>query len=87
MDKDEYQMTQRMLFQVVKMSRGLKMREFLAAISHSETVAPMIDPTLYMKARDNLANIQAIAQAMSDFQRCTEVPFEKLEEACHGLEM
>lgn len=66
MNKEEYEATQ---FQLINMLRTLNLLDldgFLDCISKTETLAPIIDPTLYQKSNQSLDDIRFVAE---EFQR------------------
>ena len=45
----------------------LDLEGFISRINHAEAVAPLFDPTAYMKAANNLSAIKRLAQALVPF--------------------
>jgi hypothetical protein len=73
MTDEDYIQTQSTILMVARMIQTLPLEEFLKRINRSESIAPLIDPTLYMKASDNLGSIRKIAQSLTKSKgECTE---------------
>lgn len=68
MTDEEYQFTQNHLMTLAHLSRAVDITGFLERISLAETVGPILDPTLYLKASSNLHNLKRLAQALRPFQ-------------------
>jgi hypothetical protein len=62
MDGKKYIETQMRLIEMAKIANSLDLEAFLKCISNAEAVAPMVDPTLYLKAMDNLKAIKNLAE-------------------------
>jgi hypothetical protein len=58
----QYIETQMRLLEMAKIADSLDLDAFLQCISNAEAVGPMIDPTMYMKAMDNLSAIKKLAK-------------------------
>ena len=52
--------------------RELPLTAFLVRINTCETIAPLVDPTLYMKAGNKLAQIKELAAALQPFQKAAD---------------
>lgn len=79
MDVLEYVKVQKQLIRIGKEIRDMNLSEFINGVSRAEAVGPIIDPTMYMRAMDNLSNIRDLASAAQDFKSNTaHVDFEKL---------
>lgn len=63
MNGKDYMQTQITMIQLGKKIQTLDIESFLKCIANAETAAPMLDPTLYMKACDNLRAVKKLAQA------------------------
>lgn len=81
MKKDEYQITQTLLLSHAKLiaSSHLDLDEFIEAINRAESVGPVLDPTLYIKGKDNLEQIKIIAKAARRFKKEIQPALEKLQ--------
>lgn len=64
----EYIETQMRILEMAKIAGSLDIDTFLLCISNAETVAPMIDPTLFMKAQKNLTAIKKLALIAKDMK-------------------
>jgi hypothetical protein len=60
---EEYQCTQNHLQLIASIAATLDLGAFLSRIDYANTVGPIVDPTLYRDAMDNLGKLQAIARA------------------------
>jgi hypothetical protein len=67
-DAETYKTTQAQMQMMGEMVIGMPLEEFIAQIDHTHSVAPCLDPTLYMKAGDRLDMIREIAVALKGFQ-------------------
>ena len=63
MDGKEYITTQMRIIELGKIADSLDLDAFLKCIANAETIAPMVDPTLFMKAQENMRAIKRLAQA------------------------
>lgn len=68
MTPKEYLSTQVAIMELGKKASTLKLDEFCELILRAETVAPMVDPTMYRKAQDNLQAIKKMAGAVMILQ-------------------
>jgi hypothetical protein len=67
------------------MASTLDLERFLAQINQAESLAPMLDPTLYMKARDNLHAFKKLAMSLLPVKTAFEDAFKAiLETAAKG---
>lgn len=64
MNGRDYMKTQMQMVKLGKMIQPLRIGEFLRAIANAETVAPVVDPTLFRKAQGNLTALKELAQAL-----------------------
>lgn len=74
--KDEYIKTQLAILNTAKTIAGLDLPGFLAQINRAEAVSPMIDPTMYRKAQDNLQAIKKLAQALLPVKKAYQELFD-----------
>jgi len=88
LSKEEYENTQEVLMSQAGMMAMLDLEAFLSTINHAETVAPIVDPTLYQKVlygrgADNLEAIKEIAAAALKVKAAVERAKERyLEREC-----
>lgn len=68
MKDEEYILTQQQLLCLVGIVKDMPLYEFLKKINICETIAPLLNPTLYMQGGDKLASIKRIAVSARDFQ-------------------
>jgi hypothetical protein len=68
MSKDEYQQTQQALITLALLIEGLDLLGFLRAIDRAESIGPILDPSLYGRAGDKLADLRKLAAAARAFQ-------------------
>ena len=69
MTREEYQETQEFIMNLARHVQLIDLTEFLNSISLSHAMGPMVDPTLYRDAHDNLSKIERIARAAAEFRR------------------
>ena len=85
MDGKTYITTQMRIIEAGKIVNSLDLEAFLKCISNAEAVGPMIDPTMYMKAMDNLRAIRKLAEAALKMRTAYEETFAAvLETAVRG---
>ena len=63
MEPAKYIETQMRIIEIGKIADSLDLDTFLVCISNAETVGPIMDPTMYRKAMDNLQAIKELAIA------------------------
>ena len=68
MEEARYKMTQDQLVMLANLIDGLDLEGFLAAISHAHTVAPMVDPTLWIAGHKKMENVKRLAIAFRGVQ-------------------
>lgn len=64
MNDIEYQETSNQIRLIVPLLLKMRLKEFLERIEETEVLAPLIDPTLYMKGQEALGNQAEIARAL-----------------------
>lgn len=74
----EYASTQQTLVMLASIAKELDLGGFLQAINHAETVGPILDPTLYMRAGAKLQKVRDLATSLLPFVR--EVAKQTIEE-------
>lgn len=80
MTETEYYQTQTMVLQIGRAASELDLDGFIAAINHAQTVAPIIDPTLYREAAENMAALKDLAQKLRPIQAAFEITMQKIVE-------
>lgn len=85
MKANEYQATYELLTSQVRMLNLLPIDEFIAAIDHAETLGPLLDPTLWIKANEEGASarlrvIKEIAQHVRSIQAISKRAVEEERE-------
>lgn len=82
MKRHEYDNAQQLILLCAQGIDGLpfKLDEFIAAIERAESTGPVLDPTLYMKGKDNLEQIKIIAKAARRFKKEVQPALEVLRE-------
>src|SRR5687768_3441112 len=65
----DYSSTQQKILLHSQLICELDLEQFIDRIETSEAVAPLFDPTLYMRAADNLQAIKELAVALRRFQK------------------
>lgn len=76
MNGQQYITTQMRLIEIGKLADSLDLDEFLKCISNAESVGPVIDPTTYIKAMDNLRAIRRLAEAVVPVKAAFEETFK-----------
>ena len=69
MDKAEFHMVSQQLLMLGKLVRELPLAEYMNAINRSDSVAPIIDPTLWMKGHKKTDILKKMAEGLLAFQR------------------
>lgn len=73
--RNEYLRIQTEIIKIGRMANALDLDWFLTQISSAEAVAPMVDPTLYMKAVDNLRAVKELAKSLKPVQLAFDTTF------------
>lgn len=68
MNGKEYIQTQITMIETAKKIRALDLPSFLKCISNAETMAPILDPTLFQRASENLQAIKKLAKSFQEVQ-------------------
>lgn len=69
MNDSQYRDTQDRLQLIGSLALTLDLDGFLDRISRTETLAPILDPTLYMRGSDKLQQVRELAEAVHRVQR------------------
>lgn len=77
MNGKQYIQIQMSLIQMGQQASKLDLDGFMKAISNAETTAPIVDPTLYRRAADNLRAIKNLGKAAQEIQKA----FAAMQEA------
>lgn len=72
MNRVEYDIQLRSIFNAAALIRQLKIKDVIDAMSTAESIAPIVDPSLYLKAARQMEWQQKIAQAALKFQNTVE---------------
>lgn len=72
MTPKEYLATQAKILQLGKDAEALDLEEFLKRISIAEATGPIVDPTLYMYASDNLLAVKELAESIQKVSDATK---------------
>lgn len=62
MDGKTYIMTQMRILEMGRIADSLDVAAFLKCISNAETMGPILDPAMYMKAQNNLNAVKRLAE-------------------------
>ncbi len=68
MSAEDYSATQSQLLLLAGVAIEMDLPAFLERIQHSETVAPLLDPTLYMRGAAKLEQVRRLAAAANTFR-------------------
>lgn len=63
MENRDYLRTQIAVIELAAQTTRLPLEEFMRAMNRAETVAPMLDPTLYRAAQNNFEALREVARA------------------------
>lgn len=80
MDSHEYKAEIQRIMLLANIARDIKVDEVLNAISHAESIGPIVDPSLYLCSIHTLAIQKEIVQAARRFQKDAIQNISKLEE-------
>lgn len=69
MTDEEYTATQEQLILLASFARKLDLVGFLERISLAEAIAPIVDPTLYLRGGRKLTQVKRLAQSLRPFQK------------------
>jgi len=69
MNEGEYLQTQNQIMTVAGLVAEMPLCEFIAAAEKADVVGPIVDPTLWIKAEDNLGTLLDIARSLRNFQK------------------
>jgi hypothetical protein len=69
MSNEDYQITQEMLFNVVRLTTALDLPAFLERIETADAIGAVIDPTLYRDAASNLDDLKTLAEAANTLRQ------------------
>ncbi len=72
MTDQEYPQTQEQILLMAYIIKNLDLDGFLKRIATAETLGPIIDPTLYLKAGTGLSEIKQIALAMQQVEKAVD---------------
>lgn len=75
LSKEEYMRTQMQIISIGRAASNLDIEAFINQMSEAEAVAPMIDPTLYRKAIENMRAIKDLARAILPVKDAFEKTF------------
>lgn len=68
MNREEYDQTQSQMLLLVSIVNDMPLREFIEAGETAMSIAPVINPTLWMKGHVQLGNVINLAKALRKFQ-------------------
>lgn len=69
MTNDEYLQTQSQIALLAGLAKDLPLEEFLDRIEHTESTAPIFDPTLWIKGEKRLEAVKALAHGALALKR------------------
>ena len=72
MKQEDYISTQAQILAIARIVNDIPLYEFIEAAARAETIGPLIDPTTYLAAADNLTTIKHLAQSLVPFKRTIE---------------
>ena len=68
MDNEEYSQTQATLMGLARVVNKMDLAGFLERIESADALGPILDPTLYSGAMDNLSDIRRLAASLKPFK-------------------
>ena len=68
MTNDEYIATQSQLVTLINVIEQMNLTDFIAQAERADAIAPVIDPTLWMKGHKHLDAVKDLARAALNFQ-------------------
>lgn len=77
MSDEEYTQIQQTLVIAAQLLLPLDLDRFLQAINHAETVAPILDPTLWIRGSRKLEQVKELAEAARKMQAIAQRHFEE----------
>lgn len=69
MTDEEYAQTQQQLILLAQFAKDLNLSGFLQRISQAESIAPIMDPTLWIRGHRQLEQVKRLPQALRPFQQ------------------
>lgn len=69
MTDEEYTQTQTQLLLLARFANDLDLDGFLQRISLADSIAPILEPTLWIRGGGKLQQIKRLAQALRPFQK------------------
>lgn len=69
MKKEDYLTVQQQLRALAQIVVDMPLADFINEITRAETIGPIIDPTLYIQASNNLTKLRELAETLLLFQR------------------
>jgi len=67
--ESDYLLTQTQIGFLANLVRDMPLHEFLAAISHADTVAPIVDPIAWIRGEKEMHKIERLALGLLQFQK------------------
>jgi hypothetical protein len=64
MTDEEYILTRDAIIMIARLSMAVDVEGLLKRIKHAEAIGPILDPTLFLKASENLEKTKHIAEAV-----------------------
>ncbi|HEX6826590.1 MAG TPA: hypothetical protein VF077_09780 [Nitrospiraceae bacterium] len=68
MNEADFHMVTQQLLMVGNLVKDLKLSEYINAINRADSIAPIIDPTLWKKGHQKTAILQKMARGLMMFQ-------------------
>jgi hypothetical protein len=80
MNEAQYLIVQKQLVVLAAVVQEMPLAEFLSAIDTADTLGPILDPTRYLKASEEMHNIESLARALMPFKK------EVAKHKCHSAD-
>lgn len=72
MEREEYTMALELVFSIARMVSPLPLKEMLEMIELSETLGPIVDPTLWRNMHQGLDQLKELLRGLRAFQQVVE---------------
>lgn len=71
MSPEEYACVQRQITVLASVISTIEIEEFIVTLHQAQTIAPIVDPTLFIKAADDLEDVLELANAVLKVKQVT----------------
>lgn len=78
--REDYMQTQIQLTLLAGIVHDLPLHDFLQAINHTDTIGPILNPTLWIRGERTMHEFEKLADALLPFQKAAAEFIKKAEE-------